>query len=249
MPGPPIDEAGGFQPFPETSWALVLACGDRGDPAYRTSLEVLCRRYWAPVHSFVRRYRSEHVEDARDLTQSFFVSLLERGTLGVADAERGRFRTFLCAALRNFLTNERRASRALRRAPGAGVVSIERLREGDATFEIPDRCSPETDEVFLAEWRQAVVANALGELRRDARRQGKEPFVDFLVGYDLERVEARLTYRDLAERFGVSESRVTNGLAWARREFVRRLREEIANQTVGDVELERERRAILEPED
>ena len=176
--------------------------------------------------------------------------LLERGTLEVADAERGRFRTFLCAVLRNFLSNEGRAARALRRAPAQGVVSIERLQESDPNFEISAPCSPETDEVFLAEWRQAVIANALGKLRLQARAADKEQFVDFLVRYDLERLEdERLTYRDLADHFGVSESRVTNGLAWARREFVQRLREEIASQTAGEEELELERRAVLESGD
>src|SRR5881396_1870083 len=88
-----------------THWSVVLAAGRRDTTRATAALEKLCQTYWFPLYAYVRR-RGHSPEDARDLTQSFFASLLEKKYLERADRERGRFRTFLLSSLENFLNNE-----------------------------------------------------------------------------------------------------------------------------------------------
>src|SRR5947207_38600 len=88
--------------FATTHWSLVIAAARNSSPQARTALQELCGTYWYPVYAFVRR-RGQQPDDARDLTQEFFVRLLEKDYLEAADRERGRFRTFLLTAVSHFL--------------------------------------------------------------------------------------------------------------------------------------------------
>src|SRR5437660_1288726 len=119
----PADEQSGTsrggqaREFDSTHWSVVLRAGDSKGPQYAESLEKLCRAYWYPLYAFVRRNRRDP-EEARDLTQEFFAKLLEKKWLAQADPARGRFRTFLLAALKHFLANEWHRARTLKRGRG-----------------------------------------------------------------------------------------------------------------------------------
>src|SRR5262245_45325729 len=91
--------------FPATHWSIVVAAGENGVPHATAALERLCRAYWPPIYAFIRR-RGADPHDAEDLTQAFFAFLLEREPLKSVDRAKGKFRTFLLAALTNFLANE-----------------------------------------------------------------------------------------------------------------------------------------------
>src|SRR3954468_8819003 len=92
--------------FATTRWSLVLAAGDRESPESRQALEALCAAYWYPLYAYVRR-QGYPADQAQDLTQEFFARLLEKDFLRAADRDRGRFRAFLLACVRHFLSNER----------------------------------------------------------------------------------------------------------------------------------------------
>src|SRR5262249_7165214 len=98
----PEDAEGGG--FASTCWTMVANAADPGSPQARQALGELCRSYWYPLYAFVRR-RGYSADRAEDLTQAFFTDLLARGSIGSADRSRGRFRTFLLAALEHFLAN------------------------------------------------------------------------------------------------------------------------------------------------
>src|SRR6185295_11703533 len=91
--------------FATTQWSVVLRAAQPDDSAARSALELLCRRYWFPLYAFARRRVSE-VHEAQDLTQEFFLRLLQKNSLASASPERGRFRSFLLVSLKNFLANE-----------------------------------------------------------------------------------------------------------------------------------------------
>ncbi len=111
--------------FPTTLWTVVLHAG-RDQPAQaRAALEQLCESYWYPLYSFIRR-RGYSPHDAQDLTQAFFTNLLEKHALGRVDPEQGKFRTFLLAALKNFLANDWDRANALKRGGGRAIVSTAR---------------------------------------------------------------------------------------------------------------------------
>ncbi len=110
----------GKRHFVTTCWSIVLAAGDARREDAQDALAQLCEAYWYPLYAYVRR-RGYSAADAQDLTQAFFMRLLEKQSLGVADPERGRFRSFLMASLDNFLANERDRGRARKR--GGGLAS------------------------------------------------------------------------------------------------------------------------------
>ena len=103
--------------FRTTNWSVVLRAADVATPESAQALEVLCRSYWYPLYAFVRR-RGFGVEEAQDLTQEFFVRLLEKKALGSVDPSKGKFRSFLLALLQNFLNNEWDKGRRLKRGGG-----------------------------------------------------------------------------------------------------------------------------------
>lgn len=231
------------KPFPQTSWSLVERCLDPADPAFRDSLDRLLSRYWRPVFFFVYRNAARDIDRARDLTQEFFVTFLEKDFLAAADRERGRFRNYVCVTLRRFLGKVRRAEHALKRRPEGGLRSLDRLREIDPRFEVPSPCHDDQEAQFDSDWRQAVVQLALAEVRSRATRSGKEVYVELFVRRDLEGRKA--TYDEMAAEAGLTTGQVTSGLHWARQQFRSILLDELSDQVVSETDLADEARRLF----
>lgn len=117
---------GGAGDFRTTHWSVVLTAGHGDSPAAREALERLCRAYWYPLAAYARR-RGCSPEDAEDLTQGLFESLLRREDLARVTPKKGRFRTFLLAALGHYLANEWRRGQRQKRGSGQVVVSFDAL--------------------------------------------------------------------------------------------------------------------------
>src|SRR5215216_4202653 len=113
--GPAVERAS----FPTTQWSMVVNAGATSETQAQAALETLCRQYWYPLYGFIRRQGRAHHE-AEDCTQEFLARLLTNGGMATARPERGRFRTFLLTALRNFLTKEWHRDHAAKR--GGGTV-------------------------------------------------------------------------------------------------------------------------------
>jgi RNA polymerase sigma-70 factor (ECF subfamily) len=139
----PIPPRSAPESFLTTRWSLVLSAG-RGES--KAALESLCASYWYPLYAFARRKGEPH-ERAADLVQGFFLVLLERRDLDALAPERGRFRSFLLAALSHHMSNERDRERALKRGGGATRVELGDIRMTDAdtryALEPADEESPE----------------------------------------------------------------------------------------------------------
>src|SRR5688500_12172186 len=110
--------------FATTHWSLIVAAKDGDSPHARDALAALCRQYWYPLYVFVRR-QGHSADQAQDLVQEFFTCLLERDYLAVVDREKGRFRSFLMAACKHFLANQRDRERAQKRGGGRKVLSLD----------------------------------------------------------------------------------------------------------------------------
>ena len=117
--------------FATTHWSLVVSAGGDRSPEAGRSLAILCEAYWFPLYAFVRR-AGNSAEDAQDLTQEFFVRLLDKHFLAAADQEKGRFRTFLLTAVKHFLANEYDRVRAHKRGEANGSCPWKTLRAGIA---------------------------------------------------------------------------------------------------------------------
>jgi RNA polymerase sigma factor (sigma-70 family) len=228
--------------FDTTEWSLVLAARHRTSPGAERALASLCQRYWYPVYAYVRR-QGENAEDAADLTQGFFTRLIEKDYLSQVDRERGRFRAFLLAACRHFLSNERDHARAQKRGGGRPVISIdtaaaEERRRIEPTHEL----TPEKE--FLRRWALTVIDQALASLRAELAEQGKAGLFDslksFLVGDAGEDSGARV-----AREMGTTEGAVRVAVHRLRKRFRVRLREEIAHTVEDDAALDDELKSLL----
>src|SRR2546428_4963394 len=109
--------------FATTHWSVVLTAGETSSPQAAEALEKLCRVYWYPLYAYVRR-QGHSPHDAQDLTQEFFSRLLEKNYLGSVVREKGKFRSFLLAALSHFLSKERERANAAKRGGGKIVLSL-----------------------------------------------------------------------------------------------------------------------------
>ena len=170
----PSSGVGGPRRFETTRWTLVRAAADRSSPDADAALATLCRTYWYPLYAYVRR-RGHAREDARDLTQAFFVKLLEEGTIRVADPRRGRFRSFLLAALQNFVANQERRARTARRGSGRAPASLDfldfQMAEGRYAKELAHTATPE--QVFERRWAFTVLEAVVDQLGREYADAGK----------------------------------------------------------------------------
>ena len=109
--------------FDTTRWSVIAAARGTDPEAARAALSTLCEAYWYPLYAFIRRWGAD-ADAARDLTQAFLTSLLERRDIEQVRPERGRFRTFLLASVKHFLLNEAVRSRAMKRGGGVPLLPL-----------------------------------------------------------------------------------------------------------------------------
>jgi RNA polymerase sigma-70 factor (ECF subfamily) len=220
--------------FPTTRLSLVLVAAGEPDDASREALATLCRAYWQPLYEFVRRRGYSH-EEAQDLTQGFIARVLEKNALRAFQQERGRFRTFLLASLKNFLANQRDAAHTLKRGGDASTVPISRI-------ELPHDITPE--KLFEKQWALALVHRVLGRLQEEARGAGRiDRFARLsacLVGD-----ESRMPYAQLARELDMSEGAVKVAIHRLRRRFHEALREEISMTVTEERDISDEIRYLL----
>lgn len=216
--------------FATTRWTLVLAAADSGDPGADDALASLCEIYWPPVYSYVR-HRGESEEDAQDLTQEFFLRVMEKSYLRAANPERGRFRSFLLAAVKNFMSNEWDRRTAKKRGGGRLVIPLEVESEENA-YRIEPRYDRTPEAVYEKRWALTVLERVLGLLAEEMRSSP--------LGHRFERLRPFLleggsgaSYREVAAELGMTESAVRVAIHRMRKRFGLLLREQVA-QTVED---------------
>lgn len=203
----------GGRQFPSTCWTLFL--GNPGDPNGRAALERLAQDYWAPVYAYIRSRWTKSNEDAKDLTQAFFLWMLETEFVSRADPSRGRFRAFLKVALDHFLMKDARDRAALKRGGGNAIVRID-LEEAAALLPKDETESP-ARAMDLA-WRNMLLSRAAEALEKSLRGDDKAVYFEIFRAFHWAD-DQRPSYRDLAARHGVTETDVSNHLMEAKRRF------------------------------
>ena len=216
--------------FPSTQLSLIEAAG-AGLP--NEALERVIALYWKPVYTFVRfKWRKDN-EAAKDLTQGFFTSALERDFFERFDPAKASFRTYLRMAVERFAANEYAAEQRQKR--GGGIEFAE-LDEQAAGGESPE-------DLFFREWRRQLFTLSLDDLRAHCTTAGKLTEWRVFEEYDLAEGD-RPSYGDLARRHSVAETAVTNYLAWARRTLRAFLTARLRGVTSGERELREEMRRV-----
>lgn len=222
--------------FPTTHWTLVTRVREGGE-IRRAALEELCGLYWYPIYAFLRR-RGHAQHDAEDLTQGFFVKLLEDETFAAAQAEKGRLRTFLLSALGRHLADQKRRQSALKRGAGWQIIAFDELRaEERYTAEPLDHRDPEW--AFTRAWTQLLLESVRQQLRETFTETGRAGVFEVLLPF-LILEEPPPSYREVAATLDSSETAVRLLVFRMRGKFRELLREEVARTVDAPAEVETE---------
>jgi RNA polymerase sigma factor (sigma-70 family) len=216
--------------FPSTQLSLLEAAVSG---LSSEALEQVIAVYWKPVYRFIRLRFHKNNEDAKDLTQGFFASALERDFFVRFDPERASFRTYLRMAVEGFAANQHAAANRLKRGGG---IEFEAVEEQAIAGESPE-------QVFEREWQRRLFCLAVDDLRAHSEGCGKQLQFGIFQAYDLAEGE-RPSYAELARRYGVPETSVTNYLAWARHMLRGFVTERLRGTTSGPRELRDEMRRV-----
>ena len=225
--------------FPSTLWSLVLTAG--ASTASAPALEDLCRAYWPPLYSFLRR-QGHSPHDAEDLVQGFLARLLAREDLAEVGPEKGRFRTFLLTALRNFTIKQALRDKALKRGGGQVVIPIDG-KEAERLCG-PDLSASSPEAAFDRRFAQAVITRAFAALREEYRARGKQESFATLAPY-MDGAEPG-GYETVAEKLGMSAGTVAVTVHRMRGRLRELLRAEVRQLCTSATEEEQEMQHLLE---
>jgi RNA polymerase sigma factor (sigma-70 family) len=228
--------------FETTHWSLVLAAGGADSAAAHSALAALCESYWYPLYAYIRRWGATP-DDARDLTQGFLTSLLERQDFKGLSQERGRFRAFLLASLRHFLANEMAKRRSQKRGGGIAAVPL-MFQDAEERYLIEpvDSATPET--LYERRWALTVIDRVLTGLRRESEAEGRTAEFDAIKACMLGRAAAG-SYTAIAAQLGISEGAVRVAVYRLRRKFQSSLKHDIAETVSTPDQVEDEIRYLI----
>lgn len=241
---------GQSDPFPPTHWSVIVAAGksQAAPEAAKDALAQLCETYWAPLYAFVRS-RGYSLHDAQDLTQGFFAYLIENKIYTRVDQQKGRFRSFLLASLKNFLADARDREQALKRGGRQEFLPLneEQIGEAESLFQTnssSDECRNE-DLLFERSWAEALVAAGLERVSASYRVEGKERLFEELKIYLTGGVDRLPSYAELATRLGLVASSLRSHVTRLRARYREALRLEVRRTVETEAEVDAELRELL----
>ncbi len=228
--------------FTATHWSVVLAAGQRESPESTAALEALCQTYWYPLYAYVRR-RGCPPHDAQDLTQAFFARVLEKDYLRAADPDKGKFRSFLLAALEHFLANEWRHAHAQKRGGNFSFVSLDDTSAERQYLQVP-ASNLSAERFFEQQWATALLGQVLVRLQQEFAAAGKAALFDQLKTF-LTGEKRAATYAELASQLETTEAALKMAVSRLRHRYGQLLREEITRTVSRPQEVDEELRALF----
>ena len=239
MKGTDSHEPGG--PFTTTHWSLVLTAYASDTTTAAVALNKLCQSYWYPVYAFIRR-KGHAPEECRDLTQEFFAELLDKEIFRAADRERGRFRSFLLAAVKNFLSHQWEKARAKKRGGEYVFVSLDAQEaEGHYSLEPADPVTPE--QLFDRRWALTILEQTFMRLRGEYVTAGKGKLLNALQpclsGDDTSR-----SYAEIGAELNLTEGAARVAAHRMRSRYSELLRTEISKTLASPADVEAELAAL-----
>jgi RNA polymerase sigma factor (sigma-70 family) len=168
--------------FASTQWSVVLAAKNGGSEDAQVALATLCTIYWRPLYAFARR-SGHSVEDAQDLTQTFFSRLIEKDSLRHVDPALGKFRAFLLTSLRNFLANEWRRGQAWKRGGDTQLVGLDDLTRAESSYAASHSVSDSPERVYERNWALALLERTTARLAAEFEASGKSRIFEGLKPY------------------------------------------------------------------
>lgn len=244
---PALDSAAGGQPrFVSTQWGVLLTAagapeGSGGD--VRAAWGELYRMYCYPIYAFIRR-RGHPRAEAQDLTQDFFVHLLERETLRRVDAAKGRFRSFLLGVLEYFLVDAARRSGARRRGGEAHFLFLDDVEAAEVAYQLAAPAWETPERLFDARWAATLLDTVFARLHAEMAAGGKSDSFAVLKDYVAGGEDA--SYQQTAARLGLSLPALKSLIHRLRGRYGTLLREEVARTVADPADAEAELRHLRE---
>jgi len=227
--------------FSTTNWSVVLEAQGQS-PAAQEALEKLCRTYWRPVYSFIRREGTGH-EEAEDLTQAFFALLLQRRNFGDVRKEKGRLRSYLLTSLKHFLVSQHRRAVTVKRGKGQQPVPLEELAAiGRADIEPADHLS--ADRIYERRWALTLMEQVLRRLRDEYVMAGNAELFDLLKQL-LPDEPGAPSRAEIALQLGMTDNALRQAFHRFRQRYQLLLREEISRTVAVASDIEDELRHLI----
>lgn len=229
----------GSSQFPTTRWTLVVAAGDPHRKEARSALISLCENYWYPLYAYLRR-RGHAAHEAQDLTQEFFLRVLEGHYLNRADPEKGRFRAFMLTSLKFFVADEKDRHHAHKRGGGA-VVQLE-FASGEERYQREPTHEETPEKLFERRWAVSMLERVIGKLRDEFVQHGRPEHFERLKVFLLGQSDA--PYAVLAREMSTTEGALKVAIHRLRRRYRYLFRQEIADTVADSAEVESELRYL-----
>ncbi|MBM3881833.1 MAG: hypothetical protein FJ387_19265 [Verrucomicrobia bacterium] len=228
--------------FATTQWTMVLNAGSDSPEQAAGALEELCRTYWCPVYG-LSRMLGDSVEDAKDLTQGFFIEFIQEGLLAEADPAKGRFRSYLHRCFQLYRSNEKQRQRAAKRGGGAQIIPIDE-ELGEQRLSAATVSPGTTEAVFDRCWAMTVMNNAYRKVEADCRAQGKGDLFEVIRGFLGGSGEA--AYEPVAETLRMNIETVRTAVSRLRKQYRKEIRRQIADTVLDPDKVDEEMTYLFE---
>jgi RNA polymerase sigma-70 factor (ECF subfamily) len=225
--------------FPTTRWTLVVAAGDPQRKEARSALVDLCENYWYPLYAYLRR-RGYPADQAQDLTQDFFMRVLEGRYLDRADPEKGRFRSFLLTSLKFFVADEKDREHAHKR--GGGMVVPLEFSSGEERYQREPAHNETPERIFERRWALSMLDRVVERVRNEFVQHGRPEHFERLKMFLLGQSDA--PYAALAREMNTSEGALKVAIHRLRKRYRELFRQEIADTVADPTEVESEPRYL-----
>ena len=237
--------AGGAADFHTTRWTIVMKAAQSQAPGGESALAQLCRLYWYPLYMFARR-RGRSPHDAQDLTQGFFLHLLEQRALAGVDRLKGKFRSFLLASFQNHLSDQLDRARRLKRGGDKEFVELD-PEEAEERYRLEPVEGLTAEKMFDARWAMMLLAQALNRLHDEYAAEGKTSTLEALKVF-LDPVNSRAppSYEEVANRLQLSTGAVKTLIHRLRKRYTALVREEVGRTVSDPAEIDEEIHALCE---
>src|SRR5215475_10446020 len=229
----------GASPFPTTRWTMVVAAGDPQRKEARSALISLCESYWYPLYAYLRR-RAYSSDQAQDLTQEFFVRVIEGRYLDRAEPEKGRFRAFLLTSLKFFVADEDDRRRAHKR--GGGMVVPLEFSSGKERYQREPAHDETPERIYERRWALSVLDRVVEKLRNEFVHHGRPEHFERLKVFLLGRSDA--PYAALAREMNTSEGALKVAIHRLRKRYRELFHQEIADTVADPADVESELRYL-----
>ena len=229
--------------FRTTQWELVLNARNANSSQHERCLSEVCSRYWFPLYKFALFTGLSH-EDAQDLTQGFFLYLLQKESLRHVDPAKGRFRSFLLASFRNHLSTHRQHAAAAKR--GGGRLSVDIDAHNPKGLQYLEPVDPLTAETFFdANWAQLLIERVLLRLREEYRQRDKLYQFDRLQCYlEVGCEPDAKSYEEAGRMLGMSGNGAKTLVFRMRQRFAALMRQEVAQTLLNPRDTDAEIHAL-----